>query len=164
MFPLDALCRLSGLSPYSLPRHDPNDITQFLLAKFGKVSYVTVRNSRQAFTRLITYMHAWGLDWEDWFGTLAEIDLFAFLMKVHVEASANSTTSRPGFDALWGAYSGLHYLSQHFDLPTEEVRSSLPHKGAQHGVLNQSSRVLFLCSLPLCRGCATTQPTHGPHL
>jgi hypothetical protein len=58
MFPLDALCGLSGLSPDSLARRDPNDITQFLFAKFGKVSYATVRNSRQALTRLIAYMHA----------------------------------------------------------------------------------------------------------
>jgi len=35
MFPLDALCGLSGLSPDSLARCDPNDIAQFLLAKFG---------------------------------------------------------------------------------------------------------------------------------
>jgi len=45
-------------------------------------------------------MHARGFDWEDQFGTLAEIDLFAFLMKVHAEAIANGTTSRPGFDAI----------------------------------------------------------------
>ena len=100
MFPLDALCGLSGLSPDSLARHDPNDIPHFLLAKFGKVSYATVRNSRQALTRLIAYMHARGLDWEDQFGALAEINLFAFLMKVHVESIANGTTSRPGFDAV----------------------------------------------------------------
>jgi hypothetical protein len=134
MFPLDALCGLSGLSPDSLARRDPNDIAQFLLAKFGKVSYATVRNSRQALTRLIAYMHARGLDWEERFGTLAEIDLFAFLMEVHAEAIANGTASRPGFGAVWGAFSGIHYLSPHFNLPTEEVRSSLPHKGAQHGV------------------------------
>jgi len=36
MFPLDALCGLSGLSPDSLARRDPNDIAQFLFAKFGK--------------------------------------------------------------------------------------------------------------------------------
>jgi len=86
MFPLDAPCGWSGLSPDSLARRDPNDRDQFLFAKFGKVSYVTVRNSRQALTRLIAYMHARGLDWEDRFGMLAEINLFAFLMVVHVEA------------------------------------------------------------------------------
>ena len=36
MFPLNALCGLSGLSPDSLARRDPNDIAQFLFAKFGK--------------------------------------------------------------------------------------------------------------------------------
>ena len=126
--------RLSGLSPDYLARRDPNDIAQFLFAKFGKASYATVRNSRQALTRLIAYMHARGLDWEDQFGTLADIDLFAFLMEVHVEAIVNGTTSRPSFGAVWGAFSGIHYLSPHFNLPTEEVRSSLPHKGTQHGV------------------------------
>jgi len=69
MFPLDALCRTSGLSPDSFARRDPNDIAQFLFAKFGKVSYDTVRNSRQALTRFTAYMHARGLDWEDRFGT-----------------------------------------------------------------------------------------------
>jgi len=53
VFPLDALCGLSGLSPDSLARCDPNDIAHFVLAKFGKVSYTTVRNSCQALTRLI---------------------------------------------------------------------------------------------------------------
>jgi len=45
MFPLDALCGLSGLSPDSLARRGPNDMDQFLFAKFGKVSYVTVRKT-----------------------------------------------------------------------------------------------------------------------
>jgi len=142
MFPLDALFSLSGLSPDSLARRDPNDIAQFLFAKFGKASYATVRNSRQALTRLIAYMHV--LDWEDQFGTLAEIDLLAFLMEVHVEAIANGTTSRPGFDAVWGAFSGIHYLLPHFNLPTEEVRSSVAHKGTQHGV-----ELILEGSLPL---------------
>ena len=93
-----------------------------------------IEKQPQALTRLIAYMHARGLDWEDRFGTLVEIDLFAFLMEVHVEAIANGTTSRPGFSAVWGSFSGIHYLSPHFNLPTEEVRSSLPHKGVQHGV------------------------------
>ena len=117
----------------------------------------------QAPTRLIAYMHARKLDWEDQFGTLADIDLFAFLMEVHVEAIANGTTSRPGFGAVWGAFSGIHYLLPHFNLPTEEVRSSLPHKGVQHGVES-----ILEDSLPLppaaLQGCATTPQTHGHHL
>jgi len=118
----------------------PMTWTSFFFAKFGKVSYDTV----QALTRLIAYMHARGLHWEDRFGTLAKINLFAFLMEVHVEAIATGTTSRPDFGAVWGPYSDLHYLSPHFNLLTEEVCSSLPHKGAQHGVES-----ILECSLPL---------------
>ena len=60
-------------------------------------------------------------------------------------------------------FSGIHYLSPHFNLPTEEVRSSLPHKGVQHGVES-----ILEDSLPLppaaLQGCATTPQTHGHHL
>jgi len=121
-----------------------------------------VRNNRQALTRLIAYMYARGLDWEDRFGTLVEIDLFAFLMEVHVEAIVNGTTSRPGFGAVWGDFPDIHYLSPHFNLPTEEVRSSFT-RGFNTG-LNRSSRPLFLCRLPLWKGCAITPQTHGHHL
>jgi len=131
--PLDALCALSGLSPASFASHYPINIVRFLFAKFSKVSYATVRNSHQSLTRLIKFKHVRDLEWEDQFGML-EIDLFDFLMSVHVEALVNDTTSRPGFDAVWGVYSGLHYLSPHFRLSTADVRSSLQHKGTQHGV------------------------------
>ena len=82
IFPLDALCALSGLSPASFASRDPSNITRFLLAKFRKVSYATVRNSRQSLTRLIKFMHVRVLEWEHQFGNLPEIDLFDFLMSV----------------------------------------------------------------------------------
>ena len=74
-------------------------------------------------------------------------------MEVHIEAIATDTTSRPGFGAVWGGYSGLRYLSPHFNLLTEEVRSSLTHKGVQHGVESILEGSLPLTPTTLPRVC-----------
>jgi len=160
IFPLDALCALSGLSPASFASRDPSNITRFLLAKFRKVSYATVRNSRQSLTRLIKFMHVRVLEWEDQFGNLPEIDLFDFLMSVHVETLANVTTSRPGFDAIWEVYSGLHYLSPHLGCPPKTCARHYFTR-VHNTVWNQSSKVLSLSRRQLFSGSVTAQATRA---
>ena len=91
-------------------------------------------------------MLAYGMSWDGPFSQLPELDLFAFLMSVHLEATANGTAKRPGRDAVWGAFGRLQFLVLNFKLlfPTDAVRCALPSHNTNGG-----ANTLLSGALPL---------------
>jgi len=75
------------------------------------------------------------MSFEDGFGCLPEVDLYGFLLDVHLQAATNGNDKRPGFCAVWGVFDGLAYIKRHFKFPfpTDEVRNALPQRSRRTG-------------------------------
>ena len=113
LLPLHIICDIVGLKPATFQHREPSDIAKFIFAKASGFSDATIRQSRYSLLRLQKYMLARGMSWDGPFSQLPELDLFAFLMTVHLEATANGTDKRPGHAAVWGAFGGLQFFSRH---------------------------------------------------
>jgi len=76
------------------------------------------------------------MSFEDGFGYLPEVDVYGFLLDVHLQTVTNGSDKRPGFSAVWGVFDGLAYIKRHFKFPfpTDEVRNALPQRGRRTGV------------------------------
>jgi len=75
------------------------------------------------------------MSFEDGFRCLPEVNLYGFLLDVHLQAVTNGSDKRPGFSAVWGVFEGLAYIKRHFKFPfpTDEVRNALPQRGRRTG-------------------------------
>ena len=144
--PLHIICDIVGLKPATFQHREPSDIAKFIFAKASRFSDATIRQSRYSLLRLQKYMLARGMSWDGPFSQLPELDLFAFLMTVHLEATANGTDKRPGHAAVWGAFGGLQFLVLNFKLllPTAAVRCALPTHNTNGG-----AHTLLSGALPL---------------
>ena len=135
LLPAEIVQRIVGLSPDQFPHRNSRQIAEYLLAKAHSVHHKTIASARCTLSRLLSFLSANDLDWDQHFGRLTELDLFAFLMTVHTHATANATPARPGFGAVWGAYASLTFLNTHlcFQLPLHQVRSAIPKRDVKRG-------------------------------
>jgi hypothetical protein len=136
ILPAEVLASISGLTPAAFARRNPSDVAQLLFAKANAVEHDTIRKARLSLARLLEHLEGRGIDWDDGgFGCLAELDLFGFLMDVHIEATSNPANKAGGFSAVWGVFDGLTYLVKHFGLrlPTAEIKNTIPKRGVKRG-------------------------------
>jgi len=135
LLPQETLCRLSGLSMSAFKLRSPIDIAHFLFGKARSVAAPTITQARHSLSRLLKYMALRHIPFDGSFGQLPDIDLYGFLISVHLEAVANGSAKRPGFTAVWSVFDGLTYLVRHFQfmLPTAAVHNSLPRRGNKTG-------------------------------
>lgn len=135
LLPAEIVQRIVGLSPDQFPHRNSRQIAEYLLAKAHSVHHKTIASARCTLSRLLSFLSANDLDWDQHFGRLTELDLFAFLMTVHTHATANATPARPGFGAVWGAYASLTFMNTHlcFQLPLHQVRSAIPKRDVKRG-------------------------------
>ena len=146
LLPASAIQRLSGLSHAQFRQRDPFFIAQFLLAKGQAVAVSTLANARRTLVRLTAHLARYNIPWDGLYGHLAELDLFGFLMEVHMNAVQNARAGCAGDMAVWGAYGGLTVLNTHFrfSLPLHAVKSALPRSGRSVG-----PRAILNGALPL---------------
>ena len=135
LLPEPAICQLSGLTLQSFQLREPTFIASYIFGKANAVSADTIRKGRHSLTRLLTYMTRHEMVFEENFGCLPEVDLYGFLLDVHLQAVTNGSDKRPGFSAVWGVFDGLTYLKRHFKFPflTDEVRNALQQRGRRTG-------------------------------
>jgi len=135
LLPELAICQLAGLTLQSFQLREPTFIASYIFGKASAVSADTIRKGRHALTRLLTYMTLHDMSFEDGFGCLPEVDLYGFLLDVHLQAVTKGCDKRPVFSAVWGVFDGLAYIKRHFKFPfpVEEVRNALPQRGRRTG-------------------------------
>ena len=132
LLPELAICQLAGLTLQSFQLREPTFIASYIFGKASAVSADTIRKGRHALTRLLTSND---MSFEGGFGCLPEVNVYAFLLDVHLQAVTNGFDKRPGFSAVWGVFDGLAYIKRHFKFPfpTDEVRNALPQRGRRTG-------------------------------
>ena len=81
------------------------------------------------------YLFERNIPWDTAFGQLGELDLFGFLMEVHVSATVNAKGARTGAEAVWGVFAGLKFLQPRLplDLPLDALKRLLPTGAAVRG-------------------------------
>ena len=147
LFPDTIMQSFTGLTASDFAMRTPEYVADMLFAQANAVAHGTIRKARLGLARLLEHMHIRQIPWGDaGFGDLPLIDLFGFLMDVHVEATSNTTNRAGGLSAVWGAYDGLALLVNHFtfQLPTATVKRLIPKRGAKGGV-----HALLTGALPL---------------
>ena len=94
-----------------------------------------IAQARSALLRLLRYNHDYGVPWDGAFGQLSEVDLFSFLLSVHIGSLDKASAKQPGLDAVGGVWKGLHYLTHRFrlELPTASLKTALPTCGGLRG-------------------------------
>jgi len=117
LLPELAICQLAGLTLQSFQLREPTFIASYIFVEASAVSADTTRKGRHALTRLLTYMTLHEMSFEDCIGCLPKVDLYGFLLDVHLQAVTNGFDQRPGFSAVWRVFDSLAYIIRHFKFP-----------------------------------------------
>jgi hypothetical protein len=93
-----ALARAVNMSLEDLATTRPERIAQYLFARASVVTPAYIAQARSALFRLLCYNLDYGVPWDGAFGQLSEVDLFSFLLLVHIRALGKASAKQPGLD------------------------------------------------------------------